>query len=88
MERYILDGENFITKEDAYEYIKSVFDFPDYFGNNLDALWDSLRDLGEVQIVIINAESIRENLEEYGYDILDVFEDLNKFEDVEVEIYD
>lgn len=88
MERYILDGENFITKEDAYEYIKSVFDFPDYFGNNLDALWDSLRDLGEVQIIIINAESIRENLEEYGYDILDVFEDLNKFDDVEVEIYD
>ena len=33
-----IDGKS--IKNDGHKYLKKVFDFPDYYGNNLDALYD------------------------------------------------
>lgn len=40
--------------EEGYEYLKELFDFPDYFGNNLDALYDCLTDKCDLAIVYDN----------------------------------
>lgn len=41
----ILDARKLSTKEEAHAYLKKVFRFPEYYGHNLDALYDSLTDL-------------------------------------------
>jgi RNAse (barnase) inhibitor barstar len=40
-----LDGECCKTSVDLYNELESGFDLPDYFGKNLDALYDCLMDL-------------------------------------------
>lgn len=41
----ILDGSRMRTLEAVYTELASQFSFPEYFGHNLDALWDCLTDL-------------------------------------------
>ena len=40
-----LDGNRCKTEELLLQELASVFNFPDYFGNNFDALYDCLSDL-------------------------------------------
>ena len=40
-----LDGSICTTSIDLYTQLKNVFELPDYFGKNLDALYDCLMDL-------------------------------------------
>ena len=79
MERIILNGKRMITKEVTHAYLKRKFSFPDYYGRNLDALWDLLSTRAkETEIVIVHAHCIRENLGQYGISLLRVFEDLQE----------
>ena len=51
----------------------------EYYGNNLDALWDVLMSYSsKIEIRLINKESLIANLEDYGYALIDVFEDASK----------
>lgn len=77
---YILDGNCFKSREETYQYISKELNFPDYFGNNLDALWDILSFERDLEIKIINGRDIVRNLGEYGIKILDVFGDLQNLE--------
>lgn len=86
MKRYVLDGANFTGRTKAYDYMKKTLEFSDYFGNNLDALWDSVGDIKDAEIVIENARMIYRNLGEYGLKILDVFEDLKEKEHLQIKI--
>lgn len=47
MKQYIIDGNNFTGVESFYDEVCRVFSFPESFGRNLDALYDSLSDIGE-----------------------------------------
>ncbi len=78
--KYILDGQKFTDKEAAYNHIKEVFDFPDYFGDNLDALWDELSFKEGLFIKVKNSREIVKNLGDYGIKLLDIFGDLDKVE--------
>ena len=40
MKKIEIDFENITTKEEFYELFKSKIELPEYFGDNLDALWD------------------------------------------------
>lgn len=42
---HVVDGTQVRDKESALDAIASALSFPDYFGRNLDALYDCLRDL-------------------------------------------
>ena len=54
--RVILDASRMENREDTFVYLKEQFQLPEYFGNNLDALYDSLTDLdGETELAIVNA---------------------------------
>lgn len=87
MKKYILDGYEFTTRADSYKYMKSELDFPSYFGENLDALWDVLTEFRDVCIVINNARQIPKQLGGYGLKILDIFGDLNGDSGVNVKMY-
>jgi ribonuclease inhibitor len=38
----ILDGRKIDTEEELHQFFKKEFDFPDYYGMNLNAFWDCL----------------------------------------------
>ena len=60
MKTYILDAAMFENKEASHEYLKKELNFPDYYGNNLDALSDCLTDMDDFRIIITNLENAGE----------------------------
>ena len=61
--KIILDVLRLQEPEPAHAYLKESLGLPDYYGHNLDALYDCLTDPGpEVEIVLENQETLLENL--------------------------
>jgi ribonuclease inhibitor len=72
----ILDGAQMATKEAAHAHLKEQFDFPDYYGNNLDALWDLLSSWSDpLAVRLINSEVLYQSLGPYGVQLISVFTD-------------
>ncbi|WP_458403102.1 barstar family protein [Methanobrevibacter sp.] len=61
----ILDGE--LISEQGHDYLMEALNLPDYYGKNLDALYDCLCEL-DCEIEIVNAEKVSK-------DIIDTFKD-------------
>ena len=56
MKKITLDFENISGKEEMHRYLAEKFEFPDYYGKNLDALFECLTDIAEPTAVnIVNA---------------------------------
>ncbi len=60
-----LDGN--LIKERGHDYLMEALSLPDYYGKNLDALYDCLTEM-ECEIELTNAGEVDE-------DILDTFRD-------------
>ena len=69
---YTNDALKVNERKEAHEYLKEVFSFPEYYGKNLDALFDCLGEMRIDRITIINSEKG----ENYFYSVLDVINDL------------
>lgn len=74
MKNVILDCENLLQKEQAHLYLAQMLDFPDYYGKNLDALFDCLTELGECTITL-KGEHILHQADCYGVKVLQVLEE-------------
>lgn len=60
-----LDGK--LINRQGHVYLMEALNFPDYYGKNLDALYDCLCEIyGEIELI---------NASEVDKDILDTFED-------------
>lgn len=71
-----LNGNKMTSKQVLHRYLARKLEFPDYFGNNLDALYDCLTEIGEpVHIDVIHTDRIRKCLDYYGETFLQVLED-------------
>lgn len=51
-----LDAAEMNEKAQAHRYLADRLALPDYYGKNLDALYDCLTDLGETEIRFVNLE--------------------------------
>jgi ribonuclease inhibitor len=52
MKSITLDGVGLPDAAAVYRSLAAAFDFPDYFGNNPDALWDALSEYGGEPVAI------------------------------------
>ena len=84
--KVVLDFKNILDKIMMHQYLKEKLEFPDYYGNNLDALYDMLTSLEEGTFIeIINYQNFEKNDEKYFKSLCELFEDVNN-EDLGVKI--
>ncbi|MBE9818510.1 barstar family protein [Campylobacter concisus] len=51
MKIVILDAKKMLEKEKMHEYFAKKFDLPEYYGRNLDALFDCLCEINEPTLI-------------------------------------
>lgn len=71
MEMYLIDFDGISTRKQAHEAIKAALGLPDYYGKNLDALFDCLTELPACRIVIKNIGCLGERAEGFMQTFLD-----------------
>lgn len=52
MQMVYLDTREFTDKEASHAYLNEMLEFPEYYGGNLDALYDCLTDLPPTEIFL------------------------------------
>ena len=73
---YIIDLAGVESEEDVQERIIETLPLPDYYGSNLDALYDVLTENGDGwNIVIVNSEDVPEDMRPYIDEMIGVMED-------------
>ncbi len=69
-----LNGNRMISEKSSGEYLFDMFDFPAYYGEDLEGFYDALMDITEETLVkIINRESMEDT--SYGSRLIWIFED-------------
>lgn len=61
-------------RDAAHEYLAAVLEFPEYYGKNLDALYDCLSEMPPCRITMLNPAAMN-MLGEYGSTMRSVFLD-------------
>lgn len=74
---YLLDFSNITTKEDVQEFIYDVLNFPEYYGKNLDALYDCLTDMSKCSITLTGIDVLYD-MGDYGKKLIKVFQNAAK----------
>ena len=66
-----LDANRILSKPDMGEYMSEIFSFPEYFGKNLDALYDLLSEVDEDTDIILTRQTVRQICaSRYAYKVL------------------
>lgn len=80
MKDVTLNCKEMTSKEATHTYLAMKLDFPNYYGKNLDALWDILSTVSEpLRIKLLNVENLKAYLGDYGQSLLDVLYEAAEF---------
>jgi len=72
----VIDGSKMKDKISLHAYLKEQCKFPEYYGNNLDALYDVLTDREEpLEIRLENVQELKEILCGYGEAFIETLQD-------------
>ncbi len=76
----ILDFSQCRCFSELHHVLKEGFGFPDYYGENLDALWDCLDGYcdNEMTVTIMGVSALPKEFMSYMERILEVFEDVHR----------
>ncbi len=78
----ILDFSGCKYLGEIHKILKQKFGFPEYYGENWDALWDCLDGLfcsnGNFRVKIYGFNSLNTELRNYCRTMLDIFDDVHK----------
>ncbi|MBU8612088.1 MULTISPECIES: barstar family protein [Bacillus] len=77
MRKIMIDGRDFENIEVLHDVLKDKLDFPDYYGRNLDALWDCLTGWVDLPLTLVlkNFEFSNTLLGSYADDVLEVLQE-------------
>lgn len=77
MDRIVLEGKSLKTKEILHQTLKDKLELPEYYGKNLDALWDCLTSWVDVPLTVVWNEynESEKLLGSYASDVVQVFKD-------------
>ena len=70
----VLDCTLFLDKISAHHYLKQTLGFPNYYGGNLDALYDCLMELSSCRLLLQNSHAVQQ-LGSYGENLLSTIRD-------------
>lgn len=84
MNKVIINGEEFRNIQEFHKYIKVKLELPDYYGENLDALWDCLTGFIDLPLLLV----WRNYKKSKGYMGKDIEEILQLFKEVQEELED
>lgn len=74
MKQFFVDGAKMTDRVSAHDHLIAALSLPDYYGRNLDALFDCLTELSACTIFLQNTAQLC-NSGTYGQAILDTFRD-------------
>ena len=76
MKHVILDGESLLTRSDLHKALREGLEFPEWYGNNLDALHDVLTEYNEETCIELkNPALLDEHLGDYAVYFMRVLRD-------------
>ena len=85
-----LKGSDLTDRQQLHQEIARQLQLPDYYGENLDALWDVLTEWSQpLQIIVEKSDVLTRQMGGYGEMVLQLFqeaEDQNKVLSVEIEV--
>ncbi len=77
-----IDFTNCKTVVEVHQIIQKILDFPEYYGKNLDALWDCLTKYpyqpNDITIVFKPDDSMHQEMLSYIRKIIDIFMEVQK----------
>ncbi len=74
-----LDGSKMDSIQNTHIHLKESMMLPEYYGENLDAMYDVMSDIRENTFVfVLNSQQMRTSLGDYGARMERVWEDLEQ----------
>ena len=67
----VLDGDAISTREELHAALARELALPDWYGGNLDALWDLLTELGPTALLLTDPQDLLPDDPEYREQLLD-----------------
>ena len=75
MKQVILDGSAITTRTQFHDAVAQQLQLPEWYGRNLDALYDALSEMSDRTFVFRHVSCMLENLGEYAWMTLRTFID-------------
>lgn len=79
-EELVIDFSECRYLSQVHKRIKEGLGFPDYYGENLDALWDLISEPRDAFITIKGVKALPKNFDEYIQKLLDIFDDAKELQ--------
>jgi ribonuclease inhibitor len=77
MEIIRLEAGKMTDRKATHAYLKKKLHLPEYYGNNLDALWDCLRtDFSGKMIILEDPQTVQNQLGDYGNSLVRLFKEV------------
>ncbi len=88
MNRFVLDFTEVHSLQELHQCFQKVFDLPEYYGHNMDALWDCLSCCYDknTTIVLKNISALPKEMSPSVDIILELFRDLHDEDGVIIEM--